>query len=248
MLATLGGTLALLCGLVVVLLPLLLPELSRPRDAFWGALVLLLGLVLVTSADRLGGAPMLAVLCGGLLIGRLGTEVGQARWRALSSDEQTQLSSAARWRRSATELGAALARLGGLGASAGAGVLGWWRQRRPAAARSGKRWVRPDPAASTAGDATPGQSGPEPLEPAPPTPEAAEGSEPVAPAEDIAPAAEVTSFEEIDILLGEVMAAADPRPAGAEEAEAATPAPARGEGDERADPAGQEQGSGKADG
>jgi hypothetical protein len=37
--------------------------------------VLLLGLVLVTSADRLSGSPMLAVLCGGLLIGRLGLEV-----------------------------------------------------------------------------------------------------------------------------------------------------------------------------
>ena len=88
MFATLGGSLALLLGLVVLLVPLLTPELSRARDAVWGAVLLLLGLVLVTSSDRLGGSPMVAVLCGGLLIGRLGSEVGQQRWRALTPEEQ----------------------------------------------------------------------------------------------------------------------------------------------------------------
>jgi len=56
MLANVGGSLALGIGLVVLLLPLLTPELSRPRDAAWGALVLLLGLALVTSSDRPGPA------------------------------------------------------------------------------------------------------------------------------------------------------------------------------------------------
>jgi len=51
MFATLGGTLTLLVGLAVLLLPLLANELSRPRDAAWGAVVLLLGLVLVTCAE-----------------------------------------------------------------------------------------------------------------------------------------------------------------------------------------------------
>jgi hypothetical protein len=55
MLAILGGTLALVLGLAVLLLPLLAPELSRARDAAWGAVVLLLGLVLVTTAERLTG-------------------------------------------------------------------------------------------------------------------------------------------------------------------------------------------------
>ena len=52
-----------------------------PDDGAWGAVILLLGLVLVTSSDRLRGAPMLGVACAGLLISRLGAEVGQARWQ-----------------------------------------------------------------------------------------------------------------------------------------------------------------------
>jgi hypothetical protein len=96
MLANVGGSLALGLGLVVLLLPLLTPELSRPRDAAWGALVLLLGLALVTSSDRLTGSPMVVVVCAGLLIGRLATEVGQARWRQLSPEEQQRLGSVER--------------------------------------------------------------------------------------------------------------------------------------------------------
>ena len=97
MLATLTGDLCLLVGLAVLLLPLLATELSRPRDGAWGAVVLLLGLVLVTSNDRLRGAPMLAVACGALLIGRLGSEVAQARWHQLSPEEQQRLGSRERW-------------------------------------------------------------------------------------------------------------------------------------------------------
>jgi hypothetical protein len=143
MLATLGGLLALLLGLAILLLPLLTPELSRPRDSAWGALVLLLGLVLVTSADRLSGAPMLGVLCGGLLIGRLGSEVGQARWRQLSEEERGQIGSASRWRERLDQLLAALGRLLELAAAqvqAFAGRFGAGRQPRG----GGKRWVRPE--------------------------------------------------------------------------------------------------------
>ena len=145
MLATLGGTLALLLGLLTLLLPLLASELSRPRDSAWGAVVLLLGLVLVTSADRLSGAPMLGVLCGGLLIGRLGLEVGQGRWRQLSSEEQQRLWSKERWQTSLSQAGAALAQL----LSQAGTVLRWLAERRQTPKSTGKRWVRPD------ADATP---------------------------------------------------------------------------------------------
>ena len=87
-----------------MLLPLLATELSRPRDAAWGAVVLLLGLTLVTSADRLTGSPMLAVLCGGLLIARLGSEVLQSRWRMLTPEEQQRIVSLERWQTSLGEL------------------------------------------------------------------------------------------------------------------------------------------------
>jgi hypothetical protein len=156
MVATLGGLLALPLGLLVLLLPLLATELSRPRDSVWGALVLMLGLVLVTSADRLTGAPMLGVVCGGLLIGRLLVEVGQARWRQLSPEEQQRLASLERWTTSFGQLGATVAGLGqqlgaaaaGLGQGLGGGSGGSNPGRpSPPAARTkatGKRWVRPE--------------------------------------------------------------------------------------------------------
>ncbi|MEB3239101.1 MAG: Ycf66 family protein, partial [Cyanobacteriota bacterium] len=114
MLAILIGSLALLVGLALLLEPLLLPELSRPRDALWAAVVLLLGLVLVTAAERLQGAPMLGVLCGGLLVGRLGTEVGQQRWQQLPPDERLQLRTVAHWQRRALDLAVAVSRAVGL--------------------------------------------------------------------------------------------------------------------------------------
>jgi hypothetical protein len=144
MLANVGGSLALGIGLVVLLLPLLTPELSRPRDAAWGALVLLLGLALVTSSDRLTGSPMVVVVCAGLLIGRLATEVGQARWRQLSPEEQQRLGSLERWSTALAQLGqTGLGLVGQTGAIAG-GLGGWLAQHRPGARRSTtKRWVRP---------------------------------------------------------------------------------------------------------
>ena len=52
MLATLAGCLALALGVAMLLLPVLVSELSRPRDAAWGAVVLLLGLGNLEQARR----------------------------------------------------------------------------------------------------------------------------------------------------------------------------------------------------
>ena len=146
MLATLTGDLCLLVGLAVLLLPLLATELSRPRDGVWGAVVLLLGLVLVTSNDRLRGAPMLAVACGALLIGRLGSEVAQARWHQLSPEEQQRLGSRERWASSLQQLIAVLASLGSNASSMAASFKppSPAQPTREGASRSGKRWVRPE--------------------------------------------------------------------------------------------------------
>jgi len=145
MLATLTGDLCLLVGLAVLLLPLLATELSRPRDGVWGAVVLLLGLVLVTSNDRLRGAPMLAVACGALVIGRLGSEVAQARWQQLSLDEQQRLGSRERWTSSLQQLITALASLSSSAGSVMASLKAPAQTPpvREGASRSGKRWVGP---------------------------------------------------------------------------------------------------------
>ncbi|MEJ6585738.1 MAG: hypothetical protein QNK79_00575 [Synechococcus sp. ArSW.bin.68] len=138
MLATLTGDLCLLAGLAVLLLPLLATELSRPRDGAWGAIVLLLGLVLVTSSDRLIGAPTLGVACAGLLISRLGAEVGQARWQQLSDEERQRLGSRERWTTSLQQLTTVLASL----VSATTDTL---KSLKPAAKTgTNKRWVRPE--------------------------------------------------------------------------------------------------------
>jgi len=201
MLATLGGALALAGGLAMLLLPLLLPELSRPRDAAWGAVVLLLGLVLVTSADRLTGSPMLGVLCGGLLIGRLGLEVGQGRWRLLSPEEQTRLRSGERWQSALQQLTSTAVGLGSL-LQTRLNVLTTWLGERRQPRTTSKRWVRPEPAAAAAPISDPAEAEvvPEPVsEPVPPPDPAPEPAP--ASASDAAPAAVVSSFEQIDALI-----------------------------------------------
>ncbi len=175
MVASLSGTLALLVGLAVMLLPLLAMELSRPRDSVWGAVVLLLGLTLVTSADRLTGSPMLAVLCGGLLIGRLSLEVLQLRWSVLTPEEQQRLLSVERWQTSLKELAATIAR--GVAAVTATSTTLAAALRRGGGAKptTGKRWVRADSEAA--------------------------GSPATEADTSILPTAVVSSFAEIDQLL-----------------------------------------------
>ena len=206
MLATLTGDLCLLVGLAVLLLPLLATELSRPRDGVWGAVVLLLGLVLVTSNDRLRGAPMLAVACGALLIGRLGSEVAQARWHQLSPEEQQRLGSRERWASSLQQLIAVLASLGSNASSMAASLKppSPAQPTREGASRSGKRWVRPESPTSddtpqdesaqsnaTSNDTSPNKNAPSPNN----QNEADQGQAEQTSASPIEPAAEAFSAE-----------------------------------------------------
>ncbi len=107
--------------------------------------------LLVTSSDRLRGAPMLAVLCGSLLISRLSAEVGQSRWRALSDEEQEKLRSPNHWRNNLQQLGFAVASLG-------EGLTGIVKQLKPAgkSGTTSKKWVRPELETSNAAEAEPG--------------------------------------------------------------------------------------------
>ena len=139
MVASLIGDLSLLVGFAVLLLPLLLTEMSRSRDGLWGAVLLLMGLVLVTSSDRFTGAPMIAVICGLLLITRLGLEVARSRWNYLSDHEKTRIGSLERWTNSFKEFGATLANKGGFSD----GVVKLFSPK-PNRSSIGKKWVRPE--------------------------------------------------------------------------------------------------------
>jgi|GEM_PF-33132 len=150
MLATLIGELSLIFGLAVLLLPLLTTELSHPRDGVWGAVVLMLGLVLITSSDRLQGSPMLAVLFGALLVSRLGIEVAQSRWQKLSPEEQLKLSSSEHWTTSLKQLGASLTSL----SEKLNGLIEQVRPK-PKANASKKKWVRPEATTETISDPQP---------------------------------------------------------------------------------------------
>ena len=174
-LAVLIGSLALIAGLLLMLLPLVASELARPRDSFWAAVVLLLGLVLVTASDRLTGAPMLGVLCGGLLIGRLGSEVGQQRWGALEPAQQQRFSETSYWSEQLQQLRGAAAKL-----LAAGGIVASWLQERLKKPEVNKRWVRADATSeATASEAEP--TAPEPSADTDRSDEAAEISAEVVP-------------------------------------------------------------------
>ncbi len=139
MLATCIGILSLIIGFLVLLLPLLLTELSRPRDAMWGAVLLTLGLILITSSDRLRGAPILGVLLGSLLVGRLGWEVSLSRWNNLTKDEQVALGSLNRWNTNVSQYSEILKNLF-------ESFLKIFKifASNPKASSIRKKWVRPD--------------------------------------------------------------------------------------------------------
>ena len=140
MLAIIIGDLALLLGFAVMLLPLLVTELSRPRDALWGALLLLLGLVLVTTNDRLRGAPMLGVVIAALLVSRLGCEVSFGRWQSLSDEEKLRLGSFERWTTSFQQVGATFFHLG----ESLSGSIKFFFRSKSTSKTIKKKWVRPE--------------------------------------------------------------------------------------------------------
>ena len=133
------GDVTLLLGFALLLLPLLVTELSRPRDPLWGGVVLLLGLALVTSHDRLSGASVLALSSGTLVTTRLGCEVAQSRWQQLSSDEKLRLGSLERWRTGIKQFAETLFGSGGMLSGLMKIVIS-----KPSLKTKKKKWVRPE--------------------------------------------------------------------------------------------------------
>ncbi len=121
------------------MLPLVATELSRPRDAAWGALTLFLGVVLLTNSDRLRGELMLVVLLGGLLIFRLGFEVSQGRWQQLSDEEKVKFRSFQKWSLAFDQLTSAMLKLASIPGET-LKVLAF----KPEKSIPRKKWVRPE--------------------------------------------------------------------------------------------------------
>ena len=133
------GYLFLLVGLLILALPLLLVELSRPRDWLIGGLFLFLGLFLLVENDLLKGSINLLVISMTLLYGIMMSEIIKTRWYQLSLKEKKRIGSFERWLESFKQLGQIFALLGN-------GFLNFFKSFRIKSEKPiiEKKWVRPE--------------------------------------------------------------------------------------------------------
>ena len=97
MLNSIFGYVFLFIGLLILALPLLLVELSRPRDWLIGGLFLFSGLFLLVENDLLRSSINLFLISISILYGILMSEIIQTRWHHLSFDEKKRIRSLERW-------------------------------------------------------------------------------------------------------------------------------------------------------
>ena len=97
MLISVFGYLFFFVGCLILVLPLILVELSRPRDWLNGGLFLFLGLFLLVEDDLLRGSINLFVIPMAILYGKMMLEIIQNRWYKLSSVEKNRIASFERW-------------------------------------------------------------------------------------------------------------------------------------------------------
>ena len=133
------GSLSILCGFLILFLPLILTELSRPLDWLMGGLFLLLGLILLVENDLFRGSLILLVITGATLLGKMIFELSQSRWFQLSTMEKARVGSFQKWAQSFKQLGQILAQLGN-------GLFEIFRiiKNQPKKSLSEKKWVHPD--------------------------------------------------------------------------------------------------------
>ena len=112
MLNSIFGYFFLCIGLMILAVPLILVELSRPRDWLIGGLLLFLGLFLLVENDLLRGSINLLVICMAILYGIMMSEIIQNRWNQLSFEEKKRIGSFERWFESFKQLGQIFALLG----------------------------------------------------------------------------------------------------------------------------------------
>ena len=112
MVVSISGYLFLLIGALILSLPLILVELSRPRDWLMGGLFLFLGLYLSVESEFLRGSINFLVISLVILFGKMCLEIFQNRWFQLSSEEMKRIASFDRWFESYKQLGQSIASLG----------------------------------------------------------------------------------------------------------------------------------------
>ena len=112
MVVSIFGYLFLLVGLLILALPLILVELSRPKDWIMSGLFLFLGLFLQVEKEILRGSINLLVISMAILYGKMILEIFQNRWNQLAPEEKKGIGSFQRWFQSFKQLGQVLASLG----------------------------------------------------------------------------------------------------------------------------------------
>ena len=136
MLAIIIGNSLIFLGFIVVVLPVLVTELSRPRDSVWGALIMILGLILFTSYERFNGSPMIAVVLGAFLCSRLFLEVSQNRWQQLTVEEKSNLKTFNHFKNRFLQIISAVGKLNS--------IIFKLFKPKPKPSSIGKKWTRPE--------------------------------------------------------------------------------------------------------
>ncbi len=133
------GYVFILFGFLVLILPLMLIELSRPRDWLMGGLFLFLGLYLLVENDFLRGSINLLVISIAILLGKMISEIAQNRWYQLSLDEKNRIGSFERWFKSFNQIGQILILLGD-------SILNFFKSfnNQSKKALKQKKWVHPE--------------------------------------------------------------------------------------------------------
>ena len=126
-------------GFLILAVPLILVELSRPRDWLRGGLFLFLGLCLLVENDLLRSSINVFVIPMSILYGIMILEIGHNRWFQLSFEEKRRIASLERWFESFKQLGQILTLLV-------SGFLKFFKSSSSLFEKPSveKKWVRPE--------------------------------------------------------------------------------------------------------
>ncbi len=108
MISLILGCVSILLGFLILLLPLLLTELSRPRDGLLGSLFLAQGLVLYLDSDLFKGSPLIVLVVGVIIFSKMLLEIAESRWERLAVEEKNRIRSLERWYTSFSQLASVL--------------------------------------------------------------------------------------------------------------------------------------------